>query len=57
MLLKDRIFDFMKDSGLDAVFVQKNENCYYISRFTGSDSFLFLTKDADYLLTDSRYTE
>lgn len=57
MVSQEGIADFLKESGADAVFIQKDENCRYISGFTGSDSYLFLTKDASYLLTDSRYTE
>ena len=51
------ISDFLKESGVDAAFIEKDENCRYISGFTGSDSYLFLTADDCYLLTDSRYTE
>ena len=51
------IFDFLKDEGIDGAFIQKDENCRYISGFTGSDSYLFLTSEESYLLTDSRYTE
>lgn len=51
------IQDFLKDSHIDGAFIQKDENCRYISGFTGSDSYLFLTKEENYLLTDSRYTE
>ena len=51
------ISDFLKESGVDAAFIEKDENCRYISGFTGSDSYLFLTANDCYLLTDSRYTE
>lgn len=57
MLDKVLVQDFLKDSKVDGVFIQKDENCRYISGFTGSDSYLFLTPDTCYLLTDSRYTE
>ena len=43
--------------GVDGLFVQKDENLRYISGFTGSDSYLFVTPEAFYLLTDSRYVE
>lgn len=52
-----KIIDFLTENQLDAIFVQKDENCRYLSKFTGSDSYLFLTKEGLYLLTDSRYTE
>ncbi len=54
---KQEILRFLKDNSLDAVFILKDENCRYLSGFTGSDSYLFLTKENFYLLTDNRYTE
>ena len=57
MTEKMKIIDFLRENQLDAIFVQKDENCRYLSKFTGSDSYLLLTKEELYLLTDSRYTE
>lgn len=57
MIGQDEIADFLHASGIGAAFIQKDENCRYISGFTGSDSYLLLTPEASYLLTDSRYTE
>lgn len=57
MIDRALIQDFLKESHVDGAFIQKDENCRYISGFTGSDSYLFLTKDDFYLVTDSRYTE
>ena len=57
MISKEKITDFLSKEGCDAAFIQKDENVRYISGFTGSDSFLFLTGDGQYLVTDSRYTE
>lgn len=57
LIKSDQITSFLSENNLDAVFVSKQENCRYISGFTGGDSFLFLTKKSIYLLTDSRYTE
>ncbi len=45
------ISDFLKESGVDAAFIEKDENCRYISGFTGSDSYLFLSAGHCYLLT------
>lgn len=42
---------------IDAAFVYKDENRNYLSNFTGDDSFLFITKEKAYFITDSRYTE
>ena len=57
MTKKDEVLKFLEDNSLEAVFVLKDENCRYLSNFTGSDSFLFLTKKNFYLLTDHRYIE
>lgn len=57
LISQEGIRDFLNASSAEAAFIQKDENCRYISGFTGSDSYLFLTRDAQYLLTDSRYTE
>lgn len=53
----DLISDFLKKNSIDGLFVQKDENCRYITGFTGSDSYLFLTPRDFYILTDSRYVE
>lgn len=54
---RDGIRFFLEESGIDAAFIEKDENLRYLSGFTGSDSFLLLTKGESYLLTDPRYTE
>ncbi|MCX7951162.1 MAG: aminopeptidase P family protein [Clostridiales bacterium] len=43
--------------GIDGAFVFKDENRNYLSGFTGDDSFLFITNEKSYFITDSRYTE
>jgi len=45
------------DSGLDALFVSQAESRRYLSGFTGSSGYLFLTQSDALLATDSRYTE
>ena len=57
MLNQKVISEFLRENSVDAAFIQKDENCRYISGFTGSDSYLFLAGENNYLLTDSRYTE
>lgn len=57
MLGQETIRDFLNEQHIDAAFIQKDENCRYISGFTGSDSYLLLTGCGNYFLTDSRYTE
>ena len=57
LIKQEKIKDFLKQNNVDAVLVCKDENYRYISGFTGSDSYLLLTEDVSYLITDSRYTE
>lgn len=57
VLENSQILEFLEESQVEAVFIQKDENCRYISGFTGSDSYLFFTGQTGFLLTDSRYTE
>lgn len=57
MLTQEEISNFLHREKIDAAFIQKDENCRYISGFTGSESYLLLTGDANYLITDARYVE
>jgi len=47
----------MADAGLDGMFFLSEANVSYFSGFRGEESFLLLTKEKNYFLTDSRYTE
>jgi Xaa-Pro aminopeptidase len=47
----------MEKEHIDGFYITKPENVRYISGFTGEDSFLLITKDTNYFLTDKRYTE
>ena len=46
-----------EESGHDAVLVSSPHNRRYLSGFTGSSGYLFITKDKCYMLTDFRYVE
>ncbi|RGQ84613.1 aminopeptidase P family protein [Megamonas rupellensis] len=41
----------------DAMLISKEENLHYFSGFTGDDTFLVITLDNCFLITDSRYTK
>lgn len=47
----------MKKRGLDALVLTKGVDVTYVTAFTGHDSWALITRNALYLLTDSRYTE
>ena len=46
-----------QESGITAYFVSRKEDVRYISGYTGDDSFLLLTPENRYFITDPRYTE
>lgn len=51
------LLEYMKQHDMDAFFLAKKQNIRYISGYTGDDSYLVITKDHFYFLTDPRYTE
>lgn len=53
----EKIVQYLIENGIDAFFVSNPHNVRYISRYTGDDSYLLLTQDNRYFITDPRYTE
>ncbi|MFA5367909.1 MAG: aminopeptidase P family protein, partial [Dehalococcoidia bacterium] len=53
----DRIRQQIDGKGRDALFVSQAENRRYLSGFTGSAGYLFITQNDAVLATDSRYIE
>jgi len=53
----DQLRASLQQEKIDAIFVSQAENRRYLSRFTGSAGFLFISQDIAVLATDSRYTE
>lgn len=47
----------LKENGFDAVLVFDELNQYYLSGFSFSDGFLFISENEAYLVTDFRYLE
>lgn len=47
----------MQANYCDAMLISKEENLHYFSGFTGDDTFLVITLDNCFLITDSRYTK
>lgn len=52
--IRELLFQFSEDR-LDALFIIKKENRRYLSGFTGSSGSLLITKEKNFILTDSRY--
>lgn len=55
--MKTKLLTYMEKNHIDGFYVSKPENVRYISGFTGDDSYLFITKEKAYFLTDPRYIE
>lgn len=53
----EALLHYMKQHDLDAFFLAKKQNIRYISGYTGDDSYLVITPNKFYFLTDPRYTE
>ena len=47
----------MLSRGLDGILIFSKNNCNYISGFSGSNGYVFITHKESYLFTDSRYME
>lgn len=54
---EQKLLKYMEDNNLPAFYVSDPSNVRYISGYTGDDSYLLLTKDKFYFITDPRYTE
>ena len=55
--METKLLSYMEHEGLDGFFVAAQKNVRYISGFTGGDSYLLITKEKLYFITDPRYTE
>lgn len=53
----EKLLTYMEKEHIDGFYIQKQENVRFISGFTGGDSYLFITKETYYVVTDPRYTE
>ncbi len=53
----DRLTARFPERELDALLISASENRRYLSGFTGSAGYLFITPERAVLVTDSRYTE
>lgn len=53
----ERLLEYMEQAGLQAMYISRPINVKYISHYTGEDSFLLITPEKKFFLTDPRYTE
>ena len=53
----DKLRGLLPQKGIDALLISMPENRRYMSGFTGSAGYLFITNERAILGTDFRYTE
>ena len=54
---RDRLRKRLRKEGLEALLVTSFQNVTYLTGFTGDDSYLLLGRDAEFILSDARYTQ
>lgn len=55
--MHSKITEYLEKQNIEGFFISKPENVRYVSRYTGDDSYLFITKNEGFFITDPRYTE
>ncbi len=53
---REKLRRLLRKSGADALLVSNFLNVTYLTGFTGDDSYMLLTRDGEFLVSDSRYT-
>ena len=53
----EQLLAYMQKEHLDGMFISRPVNVKYASHYTGEDSWLFITEQEKFFLTDPRYTE
>ncbi len=53
----ERLLAYMEKEQLDGMFISRPVNVRYVSHYTGADSWLFITRQERFFITDPRYTE
>lgn len=56
-IVEEKIAEYLEKQQLGGFFISRPVNVKYVSGYTGEDSYLFLTPEKKYFITDPRYTE
>lgn len=56
-IAEEKIIKYLEENDIDGFFICDHTNVKYVSSYTGDDSYLFITKNKKYFITDPRYTE
>jgi Xaa-Pro aminopeptidase len=57
MMRSEQVCSSLEAHGIDGLLITGEPNIRYLSGFTGSESFVFLSHTARAFITDSRFTE
>lgn len=52
-----KLINYLDENKIEGFFISRPQNVRYVSKYTGDDSYLFITKKENYFITDPRYTE
>lgn len=53
----EKLFNYLSENKVEGFFISRPQNVRYVSKYTGDDSYLFITQNEKYFITDPRYTE
>ena len=53
----DKLINYLNENKIEGFFISRPQNVRYVSKYTGDDSYLFITNKENYFITDPRYTE
>nr|WP_312576425.1 Xaa-Pro peptidase family protein [Sedimentibacter sp.] len=53
----EKLIGYLNENNVEGFFISRPQNVRYISKYTGDDSYLFITETGKFFITDPRYTE
>ncbi|MBB6216074.1 Xaa-Pro aminopeptidase [Anaerosolibacter carboniphilus] len=56
-MIDSKVFEKMKELGMDGLLLINDSNIRYVSSYTGSDAYILMAPDQKTFITDARYTE
>ena len=56
-IAEEKVIEYLARHQIGGFFITDPTNVAYVSSYTGDDSYLFLTPEKKYFITDPRYTE
>lgn len=53
----NKLNNYLKENNIEGFFISRPQNVRYVSKYTGDDSYLLITGNENFFITDPRYTE